>query len=213
MANALGKYGINLLLTMSKLLGTFYLCCILHLIVVYCLILWLFTGITPLNFLKRSFPTIAAAASTCSSAAVIPVSMNVAKENFEVEDSVAGLGITLGGTINKDGVAVLCSVVILFSAQAMGIALTPGQIFNTIFVTALVTSTGSGVPGGGLMNLMIVAAAVGIPLEIVIMVGGFYRFFDMGTTTMNCLGDMSATVIIDRLEKKRTQRLGKTATS
>lgn len=213
MANALGKYGINLLLTMSKLLGTFYLCCILHLIVVYCLILWLFTGITPLNFLKRSFPTIAAAASTCSSAAVIPVSMNVAKENFEVEDSVAGLGITLGGTINKDGVAVLCSVVILFSAQAMGIALTPGQIFNTIFVTALVTSTGSGVPGGGLMNLMIVAAAVGIPLEIVIMVGGFYRFFDMGTTTMNCLGDMSATVIIDRLEKKRTQRLGKTANS
>lgn len=63
------------------------------------------------------------------------------------------------------------------------------------------------------MNLMIVAAAVGIPLEIVIMVGGFYRFFDMGTTTMNCLGDMSATVIIDRLEKKRTQRLGKTANS
>lgn len=34
------------------------------------------------------------------------------------------------------------------------------------------------------------------------MVGGFYRFFDMGTTTMNCLGDMSATVIIDRLEKR-----------
>lgn len=82
----------------------------------------------PSEFLERSFPTIAAAASTCSSAAVIPVSMNVAKENFEVEDSVAGLGITLGGTINKDGVAVLCSVVILFSAQAMGIALTPGQI-------------------------------------------------------------------------------------
>ena len=54
---------------------------------------------------------------------------------------------------------------------------------------------------------------MGIPLEIVIMVGGFYRFFDMGTTTMNCLGDMSATVIIDRLEKKRTQRLGKTANS
>uniref|UniRef100_UPI0027B9327E cation:dicarboxylate symporter family transporter n=1 Tax=Enterocloster bolteae TaxID=208479 RepID=UPI0027B9327E len=67
--------------------------------------------------------------------------------------------------------------------------------------------------GGGLMNRMIVAEAVLIPLEIVLMVGGLYRFFDMGTTTMNCLGDMSATVIIDRLEKKRTQRLGKTANS
>ncbi|MFR2824797.1 MAG: cation:dicarboxylate symporter family transporter [Enterocloster bolteae] len=47
---------------------------------------------------------------------------------------------------------------------------------------------------------------MGIPLEIVIMVGGFYRFFDMGTTTMNCLGDMSATVIIDRLEKKENAK-------
>ncbi|MFR2824796.1 MAG: cation:dicarboxylate symporter family transporter [Enterocloster bolteae] len=97
---------------------------------VYCLILWLFTGITPLNFLKRSFPTIVCCRQYLrQSSPVIPVSMNVAKENFEVEDSVAGLGITLGGTINKDGVAVLCGVVILFSAQAMGIALTPGQIF------------------------------------------------------------------------------------
>ena len=80
------------------------------------------------------------------------------------------------------------------------------MIINILFVTTLVTSAGSGVPGGGLMNLMIVASAVGMPLDIVIMVGGFYRFFDMGTTSMNCLGDMSATVIVDRMEKKRITR-------
>jgi len=211
MADALGKYGLGLLVTMSKIIGTFYLTCAIHLIIVYCLILWMFTGITPLSFLKRAFPTIAATVSTCSSAAVIPVNMTVSKNNFDVEDSVAGLGIPLGATINKDGVAILCGVVLLFSAQAMGIALSSGQLLNIIFVTALVTSAGSGVPGGGLMNLMIVASAVGIPLEVVIMVGGFYRFFDMGTTTMNCLGDVSATVIIDRLEKKRAQRLGEIA--
>lgn len=207
MADALGKYGLGLLFTMSKIIGTFYLTCALQLIIVYCMLLWMFTGINPVSFLKKSFPTIAATVSTCSSAAVIPVNMNVAKNNFSVEDSVAGLGIPLGATINKDGVAILCGVVLLFSAQAMGIALSTGQFINILFVTALVTSAGSGVPGGGLMNLMIVATAVGIPLEIVVMVGGFYRFFDMGTTTMNCLGDVSATVIIDRLEKKREQRL------
>lgn len=202
MAAALGKYGMGMLLSISKLLVTFYICCFIHYIIVYCGILWLGTGINPIDFTKRAFATFATAASTCSSAAVIPVSMRVAKENFKVEDSVAGLGVTLGATVNKDGVAILCGVVLLFSAQAMGIQLTPGQITNIVFVTALVTSAGSGVPGGGLMNLMIVASAVGIPLEIVVMVGGFYRFFDMGTTSMNCMGDMSATVLIDRLEKR-----------
>ena len=84
--------------------------------------------------------------------------------------------------------------------------LTLSMILNILFVTTLVTSAGSGVPGGGLMNLMIVGTAVGMPLDIIIMVGGFYRFFDMGTTSMNCLGDMSATVLIDRLEKRRLQK-------
>lgn len=206
MASTLGKYGAGLLVTIAKILAVFYSCCALHLIVVYCLLLWGFTGITPFTFLKKAFPTFATAVSTCSSNAVVPVSMDVATENFGCDNSIAGLGIPLGATINKDGVAILCGVVLVFSAQAMNIPLTASMLLNLIFVTTLVTSAGSGVPGGGLMNLMIVGAAIGIPLDIVIMVGGFYRFFDMGTTSMNCLGDMSATVIIDRLEKRRQKK-------
>lgn len=211
MASALGQYGVGLLLTIGKILLVFYGCCLIHLIVVYCGLLTGFTGMNPIHFLKNSFPTFATALSTCSSGAVIPVSMDVAVNRLDCDESVAGLGVPLGGTINKDGVAILCGVVILFSAQAMGITLTVPQILNIMFVTVLVTSAGSGVPGGGLMNLMIVATAVGMPLDIIMMVGGFYRFFDMGTTSMNCLGDLSATVIIDRLEKRRAAKLaGKT---
>lgn len=207
MASSLGKYGIGLLVTIGKILGTFYLCCAMHLIVVYCLLLWLLTGINPVSFLKKAFGTFATAASTCSSNAVIPVSMEVATKNFGCNESVAGLGIPLGATVNKDGVAILCGVVLIFSGQAMGIPLSVPQILNILFVTTLVTSAGSGVPGGGLMNLMIVGTAIGMPLDIVLMVGGFYRFFDMGTTSMNCLGDMSATVIVDRLEKRRAAKM------
>lgn len=167
------------------------------------------TGISPITFIRKAFNTFATAASTCSSNAVIPVSMEVATQNFGCDESVASLGIPLGATVNKDGVAILCGVVLIFSGQAMGIPLTITQIINILFVTTLVTSAGSGVPGGGLMNLMIVGTAVGMPLDIVLMVGGFYRFFDMGTTSMNCLGDMSATVIVDRLEKRRAAKLEK----
>lgn len=139
--------------------------------------------------------------------------MNVAKENFEVEDSVAGLASRWAELLTRMAWQCFCSVVILFSAQAMGIALTPGQIFNTIFVTALVTSTGSGVPGGGLMNLMIVAAAGGNSSGDCNYGGGFYRFFDMGTTTMNCLGEYVCHGHHRQAGEKRTQRLGKTANS
>ena len=72
----------------------------------------------------------------------------------------------------------------------------------------VVCSAGAaGVPGGGIMRLMVVAAAMNLPLEIVAMVGAFYRLFDMGTTSMSVMGDLSATVVVDRWEKKRAARL------
>lgn len=211
MAAAMGKYGLGLLVTIAKIIAVFYACCLLHLLVVYCGILFGCAKIGPFTFIKKAFPTMATAASTCSSGAVIPVSMEVATDNFGVDNSVAGLGIPLGGTINKDGVAILCGVVLIFSAQAFGLPLTSQQIINILFVTTMVTCAGSGVPGGGLMNLMIVGTAVGIPLDIIVMVGGFYRFFDMGTTTLNCMGDVACTVAVDRLEKRRKARLEKIA--
>lgn len=207
MASALGQYGVGLLLTMSKLIGIFYLCCVIHFGLTYCMTLWAATGITPIDLLRKCLPTFATAVSTCSSTAVIPVSVDIAKDDFGVDDAVAGLGITLGGSINKDGTTILCGVVMLFSAQAMGITLTPGQMLNIVFLSTAVTCAGTSVPGAGIMSLMIVASAVGIPLEIIIMVSSFYRFFDMGTTTMNCMGDMAVTVMVDRMEKKRMKRM------
>jgi Na+/H+-dicarboxylate symporter len=209
MAEALGSQGIGLLGQIAKIIGTFYGVCILHFLLIYCGILFSFTGIKPGYFLKKVFPTIATSASTCSSNAVIPVSMDVATKNFDVENTTASLGIPLGATINKDGTAILCGVVLVFSCQAFGIPLSLAQIINIIFVTSVVTCAGSGVPGGGLMNIMIVGSACGIPLDICVMVGGFYRFFDMGTTTLNCVGDMACTVTVDRMEKKRNARLAK----
>lgn len=110
--------------------------------------------------------------------------------------------------MNQDGGAILGGVVMLFCAQAIGLELTFGQIFNIVILNTLVTSGSSGVPGGGIMRLMVVASAVGLPLEIIALIGGFYRLFDMGTTSMSVMGDLSATVVIDRWEKKRQAKEG-----
>lgn len=211
MASSLGQYGIGLLGTIVKILAIYYLCCVLHWIIAYGVPLWLFTGITPAKYFKKGFETLVAAASMCSSNAVIPVAIDVCVKKFDCRESIASLGIPLGATINKDGVAILCSCVLLFSAQAMGIEMSVPMMLNMLFVTVLVTSAGSGVPGGGLMNLMIVGTAVGMPLDIVIMTGGFYRFFDMGSTSVNCLGDVVVTTIMDRVEKRREARQVKKA--
>ena len=208
MAAAMGTYGNKNNGSMSKLLIVFYLGCVVHFVAVYMLFLWAMTGITPWEFFKKGFETFSMAISTCSSAATVPVNLKVAQENFGVSEAIAGFSIPLGSSMNQDGGAILGGVVMLFCAQAIGLELTFGQIFNIVILNTLVTSGSSGVPGGGIMRLMVVASAVGLPLEIIALIGGFYRLFDMGTTSMSVMGDLSATVVIDRWEKKRQAKEG-----
>ncbi len=207
MAAAMGAYGLGFIGTMGKLLATFYAACVIQFFFVYCLFLWSNTGITPFEFLRGGMETFVTAISTCSSAATVPVNLHVAKDNFNVEDSIANFAIPLGSSFNQDGGAILSSVVMLFCAQAIGMHFSFMQLFNILLLTVVVTCGSSGVPGGGIMRLLIVAAAMNLPLEIVAMVGAFYRCFDMGTTSMSVMGDLSATIVIDRWEKKRAARL------
>ena len=206
MASAMGTYGSAFLGSMAKLIGTFYLGCLLHWLLVYALFLWINTGINPITFAKKAFATIATAVSTCSSAATVPTNLKVAKENFNVSESVANFAIPLGANMNQDGMAILIAAVMLFCAQSVGMTLTLSQIINMVVVATIVTSGSPGVPGGGISRLMIVAATMGLPLEIIAMISAFYRCFDMGTTTMSVMGDLSASIVIDRWEKKATQK-------
>lgn len=206
MAAAMGQYGINLVGSLSKLLVAFYVGCILHFFCVYCVFLWANTGITPLDFIKRGMPTFTMAISSCSSAATVPVNLTTATKNFDCDEAIAGFSIPLGSSMNQDGGAILGGVVMLFCAQAIGLDLSFAQIFNIVVLNVLVTSGSSGVPGGGIMRLMVVAAAMNLPLEIIAIIGGVYRLFDMGTTSMSVMGDLSATIVIDRWEKKRAAK-------
>lgn len=207
MAAAMGRYGINFLGSMSKLLIAFYIGCAIHFLAVYCVFLWATTGISPMEFVRKGMPTFSMAVSSCSSAATVPVNITVATENFGCDESIAGFSIPLGSSMNQDGGAILGGVVMLFCAQAIGVDLSFGQVLNIVLLNTLVTSGSAGVPGGGIMRLMVVAAAMNLPLEIIAMIGGFYRLFDMGTTSMSVMGDLSATVAVDRWEKKRAARL------
>lgn len=203
MASSLGMNGLEVFKSMSKMLGTFYLICLLQVGLIYLGLLWFTTKISPIAFLKKSVQTWVAAISTCSSAAVIPVNLKVAKEEFDVSETISSFSIPIGAQFNQDGGAILSAVVILFSAQAIGVSFGLFELIQIVLVCTMVSAGSGAIPGGGIVRLMITSAAFGMPLEIVTLVAAFYRFFDMGTTSMSVIGDLSATVLIDRLEKRR----------
>lgn len=206
MAASLGQKGLGTFVAMAKLLGVFYLSCLIQVILIFFLLLWTVTRISPVEFLKKSSSVWVAAISTCSSAAVIPVNLSVCEKEFNVSNKVSSFTIPFGTQFNQDGGAILSAVVILFSAQAIGVQFGLLELVRVVLVCTIVAAGTGAIPGGGIVRLMVSSAAFGMPLEIVALIAAFYRLFDMGTTSMCCIGDLSATLIIDKLEKGRELR-------
>jgi len=201
MAAALGKYGIGFLGTMSKLIGTYYLAAGIQLVAVYLLTVWIVTKISPLDFMRKTSNTWIFTFSTCSSTAAIPINLKVAKDELGVSKDVADFIVPYGTQMNHDGNAILIGTVLVFCAQAIGADFSTLQLIQMVLFGVVLSAGGGGIPSSGIVKLMIVAQAFAMPLEIIIMVGSFYRLFDMAVTTMNCLGDLAGAVIVDTLEK------------
>ena len=208
MAATFGKYGTSLFGPIAKLLGTFYLGAIVHFFLVYILLLWIVTKISPWTFIKKASSLMIYTLSTCSSTASIPMNLRIAKEEFKLSDTVANFTIPLGSQINKDGNGVLLPIVLIFTAQAAGIDISIPQMFLMVGFAVLVTLGGGGIPGSGIVKIAVLVATFNLPLEIVPIMAGLYRLVDMGITTLNCTGDLAGAVIIDKLEEKRLEKIG-----
>lgn len=141
--------------------------------------------------------------STASSAATLPVSLEVAEEKGKVRKETAGFVLPLGATINMDGTALYESVAAVFIANFYGIDLGLGHMV-TIFLTATLASIGAAaIPGAGLVMLTLVLGSIGVPLEGIALIIAVDRFLDMLRTSINVWGDLNGAKIIDRLTKGR----------
>lgn len=136
--------------------------------------------------------------STASSAATLPVSLEVSQERGGVRKETAGFVLPLGATINMDGTALYESVAAVFIANFYGIELGLGHMFM-IFLTATLASIGAAaIPGAGLVMLTLVLGSVGVPLEGIALIIAVDRFLDMLRTSVNVWGDLNGAKIIDR---------------
>lgn len=200
LACTVGTYGAELFGFLAKYLGASYSAVLVH-ICVYLFLLFIFTKRNPITFLKKASPLMVTTLSTSSSLACVPVNMQCA-DDLGVSRKVSGFTIPLGSQINKDGNGIMLAITFLFAAQCAGADTSIATLLRVILISLILTTGAGGVPGGGIVSIAIVVDAFGLPLEVVALVSGIFTLIDVVYTTMNCLGDLVGTVIVDHSEKK-----------
>jgi len=173
---------------------------VLHTGITFPILLKVFTKMDIKTFIKGIAPAQLLAFSTSSSGATLPVTMERCEKNLGASEEVSSFVLPLGSTINMDGTALYQAVAAVFIAQATGIALTFGDQLTIIF-TAVLASVGTvGVPGAGIIMLLIVLESIGVPSAGIALILGVDRILDMLRTVVNVTGDAAVCMIIAEQE-------------
>jgi Na+/H+-dicarboxylate symporter len=188
---------LELLGALSVYALTVVLGLVLMLLVVYATLVRVFGGLSPRRFFRVMSPAQLLAFSTSSSNATLPVNLECA-EKLGVREEVRTFVLPLGATVNMDGTSLYQAVATVFIAQAFGTDLTWAQQL-TIVLTATLASIGSaGVPGAGMVMLVIVLQSVGLESAGIALVVAVDRILDMMRTVVNVTGDAMTAVLVDR---------------
>lgn len=200
MAKLFTTLGLSAIFSLFEYFFVLVAALLLHALIVYTTLLKVFSGLSPIIFLRKMEDAIMFAFSTASSNATIPVSMETASRRMGVDNKIASFTIPLGATINMDGTAMMQGVATVFIAQAFNIDLSMMD-YLTVVLTATLASIGTaGVPGVGLVMLAMVLNQVGLPLEGIALIMGVDRLLDMLRTAVNVTGDCAITCIVAKSE-------------
>ncbi|MDO5590429.1 MAG: dicarboxylate/amino acid:cation symporter [Lachnospiraceae bacterium] len=195
-ARTFATVGFSAFAPMLKYMGNVTLALAIQCLVVYQILLFVFTRLNPLKFIKKFLPVMGFAFSTATSNATIPMSIDTLSKKMGVSKQISSFTIPLGATINMDGTSIMQGVAVVFIAQAYGIPLTMGNL-ATVVVTATLASIGTaGVPSVGLVTLAMVLSSVGLPTEGIALIMGIDRILDMIRTAVNITGDAVCTTIV-----------------
>lgn len=185
---------------MLKYMGNVSLALAIQCFIIYQILLFIFTRLNPVKFIKKFAPVMGFAFSTATSNATIPMSIDTLNKKMGVSKQISSFTIPLGATVNMDGTSIMQGVAVVFIAQAYGIPLTMGNL-ATVVVTATLASIGTaGVPSVGLVTLAMVLSSVGLPTEGIALIMGIDRILDMLRTAVNITGDAVCTTIVSHQE-------------
>lgn len=200
-AKTFSEIGFSAFLPMLKYMGSVTFALAVQCFIVYQILLFVFTRLNPMKFLKKFAPVMMFAFTTATSNATIPMSIDTLSKKMGVSKKISSFTIPLGATVNMDGTSIMQGVAVIFIAQVYGISLTPAQLL-TVVATATIASIGTaGVPSVGLVTLAMVLNSVGLPTEGIALIMGIDRILDMMRTAVNITGDAVCTTIVSYQNK------------
>ncbi|XP_009876767.1 PREDICTED: excitatory amino acid transporter 3, partial [Apaloderma vittatum] len=183
----------------------------IHSIVILPLIYLIIVRKNPFRFAMGMAQALLTALMISSSSATLPVTFRCAEEKNLIDKRITRFVLPVGATINMDGTALYEAVAAVFIAQLNDLELDIGQIV-TISVTATAASIGAaGVPQAGLVTMVIVLSAVGLPAEDVTLIIAVDWLLDRFRTMVNVLGDAFGTGIVEKLSKKELAQMDVTS--
>jgi aerobic C4-dicarboxylate transport protein len=197
MAFTIGKYGVGSLLSLGKLMGTFYATCLFFVFGVLGLIAR-FHGFSIWKFVKYIKEELLIVLGTSSSESVLP-RMMVKMENLGARKSVVGLVIPTGYSFNLDGTSIYLTMAAVFIAQATNTPMTLMQELTLLGVLVVTSKGAAGVTGSGFIVLAATLSAVGgVPVAGLALILGIDRFMSEARALTNLVGNGVATLVVAR---------------
>ncbi|MTI87825.1 MAG: dicarboxylate/amino acid:cation symporter [Balneolaceae bacterium] len=186
---ALGWYCITVIMAL-----------IIHVFVVYASLFKATSNMKLSTFFKAIRPAMLLGFSTSSSSATLPVTLERVEKNLGVEEEVASFVLPIGATVNMDGTSLYQAVAAVFIAQALGMDLSIAQQLMIVLTATAASIGAAGVPGAGIVMLVIVLETIQVPTAGIALILGVDRILDMCRTTVNITGDAAVSVAVASTE-------------
>jgi len=169
---------------------------ILHTTLTYGSMMVLLTPRSIKEFVRALTPVQLVAFSTSSSGATLPVTMERVEKELGVSEEVSSFVLPLGATINMDGTGLYQAVAAVFIAQTIGMDLDLSAQLTIVFTAVLASIGTAGVPGAGIIMLVIILESVGVPSAGIALILGVDRILDMCRTVTNVTGDATVATVV-----------------
>ena len=192
------KLGWDLLVSLVIFIVSVFAGLALFVMLVTLPLVYVVAGIKPRKYLKGTFGAMSVAASTTSTAAAIPVSLEEATENLKVSKTVADLLVPLGASMHRPGSALFQGAAVVFLAHLYGVPIPIVAMGAAMLATFLVSLTVAPVPSSGVVTMAPALDAVGVPVAGLAIMLGIDRIPDMMRSAVNVWAQISTAVLVDR---------------
>lgn len=191
----------NLIISLAFLIIISIFSALILVYLVYSMIFIFILKLNPLPFFYKMLPVQLFGLMTSSSAATLPLAMNVAHNNLGISSQKVNFIIPLGATINMNGGALYFSSCLMFLVHILSIKFTIYQYCTAFFICVLSAVGTAPVPGSAILMLSGVISMLGLPIETIGIFFAIDRILDMIRTFVNISGDVLSSLIVDRIDK------------